>query len=169
MIGFNINQAKSMFFDSKAVMAKVPPAERRALSKFGAEVRKVAQKSILTPRDDSSKPGKPPHGHISGTRTRVSKSTGKTRKRGVSLLREYIYFVYEADKHGVIIGPAKLNGTEAGDALESLEYGGQSVAVGREKGRRVKRRVRIAARPFMHPAFDAVVPELDDYWRDAIK
>lgn len=46
MIGFNINQAKSNFFDRKKVVDAVDKATRNALSKLGAFIRQRAKSSL---------------------------------------------------------------------------------------------------------------------------
>lgn len=169
MIGFKFNTAKSNFFDRKPVMDATTRAERKNLSKFGADVRRVAQKSIQV-REGASRPGRPPHGHKTGKVHRKSKRTGKTRVHSVSLLRENILFAYEPQKHGVVIGPVLLNGTVAGaNALEALEFGGESVGQFVEKDRVVTKRISVEARPFMVPARDAVLPTVDRDWLDSIR
>lgn len=155
MIGFKIDQAKGMFFDSSKVIRAVDRATRRVLSKFGAYVR-TAAKSSIRKRKGASEPGKPPSSH-----------TG--------LLKRYLYFGYEPDRQSVVIGPARMN-VKSGSIPETLEYGGTTtIRSGRyrtnEGKRRFKstRRVQIAARPFMQPALQQELPKLPAMWRDSVR
>lgn len=160
MIGFGVDQAKTLFFDSKAVLSQTTKKERAALSKSGADVRKAAQKSILM-GEGASPAGHPPHGHATGIRVRVSKKTGKKKIQKVSPLREHIYFVYEPATRSVIVGPVKLSG-KLGDAPHALEFGGQSVinVFGKPKS------VTISPHPFMGPALESQSPKAAGYWAD---
>jgi phage gpG-like protein len=144
MIGIKLDKMKGMFFDSPKVINAVDKATRNVFSKFGAFVRTTAKSSIRK-RKGTSAPGQPPSSH-----------TG--------LLKKHIYFGYDQTQKSVVIGPAKLNGGTS--APEILEYGGKTVIdYGRTKGKRVS----IAARPFMNPAFDKEKPKLPQMWRDSVK
>lgn len=158
MIGFKVDQAKGMFFDRKAVTDSITKDEKKRLTQFGAGVRKAAQKSIKM-GVGSAPAGQPPHGHASGMKVRKSKSTGKVREQKVSLLREFLYFVFERENRSVIIGPARLNNV-TGDAPAALEAGGPSVikSFGNLKS------VTIKPHPYMQPAFDAELPKVPSLW-----
>lgn len=144
MIGFSINQAKSMFMDRKAVQSAADRATLRVFSRFGAYVRTRSRQSIRK-RKRSSRAGEPPSSH-----------TG--------ILKRFIFFVYDRQKRSVIIGPARLAG-KIGSSPEALEYGGKSQAVRLGK----RRSIFIDERPYMHPAFEAEKPKLPSMWRDSIK
>jgi hypothetical protein len=146
MIGFKLDQAKSMFFDTKKVKSATDRATRKVLSRFGAFVRKTARWSIRR-RKKSSKPGHPPSAH--------------------SDLLKKIFFVYDSSRRSVIIGPIRLN--KPGNAPEALEYGGASRVTSGRRGRRKSRTVRIAARPFMQPAFMKEKPKLQGMWANSIR
>lgn len=135
---------KSLFFDRPAVIAAVDAASRRALSRFGAFVRATAKSSIRR-RKRPSQPGCPP-----------SSQTG--------LLKRFIFFAYDPTRRSVVIGPQRLNQKNT-DAPHTLEYGGWTTVA--ERGR--KRRVFIAPRPYMQPAFDKERPNLPALWRDSAK
>jgi len=145
MFGFVI---KEMFFDCKAVRSAVDRTARRVLSRFGAFVRRAARSSIRK-RKRASAPGEPPSSH-----------TG--------LLRRFIFFGYDAGKRSVVIGPARLN-QKVGDAPHALEHGGMSTVVEGLRGKRRKRKIKIAARPYMGPAFEQEKPKLAAMWRDSVK
>jgi hypothetical protein len=139
---------KQMFFDRKAVTSRLDRATRKVLSRFGAFVRTGARHSIRK-RKAISEPGEPPSSH-----------TG--------LLRKFIFFGYDRDRRSVVIGPQRLN-QKVGDAPHALEYGGTSTVVEGLRSRRKKRRIRIAARPFMGPAFERENPKLPAMWAASIK
>lgn len=144
MIGFNINQARAMFFDQKTVKNAADRATLRVLSRFGAYVRRRSRQSIRR-RKRAAAAGQPPSSH-----------TG--------LLKRFIFFVYDRTKRSVIVGPARLGG-KVGQAPEALEYGGQSQTISRGE----RRSVFVQPHPFMQPAFEAEKPKLPDMWRDSIK
>jgi len=152
MIGYKLDKAKSMFFDRKTVMRSVDRATRRVLSKFGSYVRTSAKSSIRK-RKRVSAPGQPPSSH-----------TG--------LLKKFIFFAYEPDEKNVVIGPIRLS-RKPGQAPDALEHGGQTTISRRRwrRGRRVTvtKKKRIAARPFMGPAFEREKPKLPAMWADSIK
>ncbi len=139
---------KQMFFDRKAVTSRVDRATRKVLSRFGAFVRTGARHSIRK-RKATSAPGEPPSSH-----------TG--------LLRKFIFFGYDRDRRSVVIGPQRLN-QKVGDAPHALEYGGTSTVVEGLRSRRKKRRIKVAARPFMGPAFEREQPKLPAMWAKSIK
>jgi hypothetical protein len=149
MIGVRINQAKSLFFDRKAVLDKTTAAERRVLSKFGAFVRTSARSSMRK-RKRPSAPGQPPSAHV-------------------GLIKRFLFFVYDPQRKSVVIGPAKLN-KPSDNALEVLEHGGQTTILSRRRDSKSdKRTANIAARPFMQPAFDKNLPQVPSMWRDQIR
>ena len=140
---------KQMFFDRKAVTGAVDKAARRVLSRFGAFVRRGAKSSIRK-RKRISAPGEPPSSH-----------TG--------LLKRLIYFGYDRQRRSVVIGPQRLN-QKVGDAPEALEYGGFSTVIeGSSRRSRRRRRMRIAARPYMGPAFQKEQPKLPAMWAGSVK
>ena len=139
---------KQMFFDRDKVRKRTDAGTRRVLSRFGAYVRTTAKHSIRK-RKRISDPGEPPSSH-----------TG--------LLRRFIFFGYDRDRRSVVIGPMRLN-QKVGDAPAALEYGGTSTVVEGLRRRRRKRHIRIAARPYMGPAFEQEKPKLPAMWRDSVK
>ena len=148
MIGFKIDAAKSLFFDAPAVIAATTKAERRVLSKFGAFVRTRARSSIRK-RKSPSPVGQPPSSH-----------TG--------LLKRFLFFAFEPARHSVVIGPARLNQV-IGQAPAALEYGGTSVVVAGPRSQRRTRKISVAARPYMGPAFAAELPRVSELWREVLR
>ena len=140
-------RVKSVFFDSKKVIASVDKTTRKVMSKIGAYVRRTARQSIRK-RARSSPPGQQPSSHT-GT------------------LKRFIYFGWDPVARSVVVGPT-LAGSRTG-APEALEHGGMSVVSTGRKARRVQRMVRIAARPYMQPAMMKEIPKLPAMWRDSVK
>lgn len=103
---FDLKATTDWFFDRAAVAEKLDPAVRRALSKFGAYVRRRAQTSIR-PRKGTSRPGQPPHSHA-------------------GLLRKFIFFSYDRASESVVIGPTLLKPDSTAPA--ALEYGSETHA-----------------------------------------
>ena len=144
VIGVRLSQAKRLFFDRQQVLSKVSRAERRVLSRFGAYVRQDAKQRIRR-RKRPSQPEESP-----------------TNQTG--LLKRHIYFVFDPDRHSVVIGPTRLS--TGSDAPATLEYGGQTV-VETSAGQPV--RVAIEERPYMGPAFRQELPKVPALWRDSVK
>lgn len=136
---------RDLFFDRQKVIRAVDKAKRRVLSRAGAFIRQAAKSSIRK-RKGVSSPGSPPHSH-----------TG--------LLRKLILFGYDRQRESVVVGPVGLRKSEAPRVLES---GGRTVIYRRRRGRLVKQRVRIAARPYMRPALEKERPKMPKRWRNAV-
>lgn len=153
-----MRSAARNFFDRAAVIDAMDKASLRALSRFGAFVRRSA-KSLIRKRRAVSQPGSPPSSH-----------TG--------LLKQFLFFFWDPETRSVVVGPIKLN-QKSGEAPSLLEYGGKINA--REQRITVKkegstRQVVIpagtrtySARPYMQPALDANLSKLPDMWSNAIK
>jgi len=145
-----------MFFDRAEVIRRIDKGTRRVLSRFGAFVRRTARQSIRK-RKRASKPGQPPSSH-----------TG--------LLKQFIFFGYDARQRSVVIGPEKLKGPVSEKAPSALEYGGESLTWdkkfgpigGHVRSTKTHRKIKVAARPFMRPAFAKEKPGLPGLWRDSI-
>jgi len=148
--GVSLNQMKRGLFDRQAVISAVETAERKALSRFGAFVRRSARSSIRKAKGPS-KPGKPPHSHV-------------------GLLKQFILFSYDRSRGSVIIGPALLTGHGSDpDRLAALEGGGMVTLRRRNKaGKMESVQVHIKARPFMGPALRKEEPKLPDLLRNAM-
>jgi len=136
-----------MFFDRSKVIRVADAANRKNLSKAGAFIRTTARHSIRS-RKGASPPGSPPSSH-----------TG--------LLKRFIFFGYDAARKTVVIGPMRLN-QKVGDAPAALEHGGTSVVVEGTRRRRRKRRVRVAARPYMRPALAKEAPKFPKLWANSV-
>jgi hypothetical protein len=160
--GISMRRAKAGFFDREKVLASMDKATAKALSKFGAFVRRSAR-DLIRPRKAIAPPGSPPSSHS-------------------GLLRRFIFFSYDSATRSVVIGPVKLNQRD-GTAPPLLEFGGSvdrrerkitvKVDAGRdENGRFLQHgtkqvvlpagRATYKARPFMGPAFDTNLDQASD-------
>lgn len=140
-----IKMAKSAFFDRIAVTDAVDRATLGVLSKFGSFVRRRAR-SLIRKRKKTSDPGKPPSSHV-------------------GLLRDLIFFSYDASAKSVVIGPTLSN--KPTGAPKTLEYGGPATIVDRRKG--TSHQVLIQPRPFMNPALQAELPGLPAMWANSVR
>ena len=165
-------QMKDLFFDRQSVIDRVKKANRRALSKVGAFIRRRARSSLRR-RKKPSAAGSPPSVHS---------------RDAVATLKN-ILFAYEPQSESVVIGPVRLNqrillGPELGSGTvpQVHEFGAavkiREVKVGRKwlSGRRRVRpgqpvRVRSAKyspRPFMGPALEAEADHIPDAWSGTV-
>jgi len=163
---------KDFFFDKKAVRSRMSKANRKALSKAGAFIRRGARSSLRR-RKKSSQPGQPPSVH--------STSSVATLKN--------ILFAYEPQSESLVVGPVKLNqktllGPDLGDATvpQVHEFGAtvkiREAKVGKNWRSGVRRvrsgqpvRVRAAKypeRPFMGPALEAEKDHIPDAWAGSV-
>lgn len=167
MIGVKAD-IKQFFFDRLKVANALERAEKRALSKFGAYVRRADQTSIRY-RKKSSAAGSPPSAHASQgfTRQRKNRKTGAVSRQPKSPLRELIFFAWDPAKKSVVIGPVPFNNSKvgAGVAPKLIEEGG--TGPGMSDGKRVMK--RYAARPHTGPAFRKVLPQAAKLFKDQIK
>ena len=134
-----------VFFDGNRIVRGVERANRSALMRAGAFIRRRARSSIRK-RKRISDPGKPPSSH-----------TGR--------LRGLILFGYDRQAETVVVGPKATGGKD--QAGETLEHG-KTV-----RGRRGRRRVRMRyrARPFMGPALkeEVAAGKLPKLWANAVR
>lgn len=164
----NFEIVKSQFFD-RAVTSRLSDAARKVLSAFGAFVRTSARSSIkVAPwtgdggdrsalwtkrkpsrRRATSRPGDPPYARRANSPIRM------------------IYFHFDRQDQSVIVGPIGF-GSRPGEATDALEDGGTTTLIRKRRFRTTREKVRIAARPFMRPAFEKNLPHLRR-WRNSVK
>lgn len=136
---------KDFFFDRPAVLDYINPIAQQGLRYFGLRVRKAAIKSIPDAANffDHSHPGNPPKSHA-----------GQLRNR--------IFAAWDKDSRSVVIG-SELFRPMTG-APEVMEYGGTVKTPRFFFARKAKKaQVTVAARPYMHPAFDLYADDLPKY------
>lgn len=160
--GFDV---KDLFLDRPRVVREVDRARRRALSRSGGYVRRIAMRSMRKRRGPSA-PGQPPHAHEGG-------------------LRRNVYFAYEPRRESVWVGPVAYPNSRV---PRLLEYGGtvrvpmyltpwgELIPPHRAHTLRAKRvrlkpssmRVRIAPRPYMRPALRASEAVIRENFREML-
>lgn len=147
MFDLTINEAKSLFLDSRKIQDKAHRANISGLTLALGVIRKNARRSIRSGRS-SSRPGKPPISH-----------TG--------LLKDNIFYGVERSTVSGVVGPALLNGSTG--APQVLEEGGQIMLSNGKPMLRDGKPVYIEPRPYMGPAFNYALPVIDDQWRGAVR
>jgi hypothetical protein len=174
--GKSLAQLKSFFFDRKRVQDAAEKGTVRALSKFGAFVRRAAQTSMRY-RKKASPPGQPPSAHKDKRRAALKK-LGRAKNNG-ALLRELLFFAYDPRTRSVVVGPLGFK-SKGGVSVPALhEFGGTRTAYPSEKfvaGRGKKARVvsvggktlRYPKRPFMAPALDKMLPRFAATFRGSV-
>ena len=122
---------------------------------YSSTVRERAKKSIEKKLKTRSEPGQPPFSHVAAG------------ERGI---RSIFYHFARADMT-TIVGPVLFN---VGGVPELLEKGGEteSVVEVTKRGRKsyVRKRVRIAARPFMRPSLQDFIAggKFPDLFKDLV-
>lgn len=168
LIAVGMRLARQSFFDRAAVMSYLDKKTLRAFSKFGAYVRTNAARRIRK-------------------RKRPSRA-GESPTNQTGWLRRWIMFFYDASRRSVVIGPLRTNqrNVTASDGTPApgvLEHGGDLKIVEIQKfpggpwsridarsrrrnaGKPIRNRLaKVAARPFMQPAFDQERTKLAQLW-----
>jgi len=145
-------EATRVFFDSAAVMSRLPPAKRKALSKGGAFIRQTARGSMRRGKKPS-KPGSPPKSHV-GT------------------LKELLFFAYDLSSESTVVGPEFANTPGrryrpvSSTVPAILEEGGEVSIFVRKTGTWTT--ATIEPRPYMAPALAKNLSKLPAPWRDAV-
>ena len=165
MLTMKIGEAKKFFFDTELVQRAMDKATRQALSKGGAFVMRGARKSIKPAKRRQTRDEK---GRFSFVRAEGSRP-GEPPRSHTGLLRDRIFFAADLARgnQSVVIGPERISG--GGEAPSALEYGGASTVTTGRRGKRRRRVVQIAARPFMQPALEREAPKLPDQFRNAVR
>ena len=118
MLGVGLGGAKASFFTAEAVLKALTRAERQALSKAGAFVRRRARNSIRK-RKAVSNPGGPP-----------------TDRGGA--LKRLLFFVFDPTSRSVVVGPVLFEGQrEQADAEADQADKGRRVHAEADFGRAV--------------------------------
>lgn len=137
---------KLVFLDDPRFLRAVEKAKKKNLNHQGAEVRKIARRSMRK-RKGPAAPGLPPNAH-----------SGE--------LRKLLVYSWDQQSESVVVGPAWFNGSPVPAALE---HGGTTMRTVRVKGGGRKRMpARIEPRPYINPAVDKAQARFPDIWRDSI-
>lgn len=174
----NINTRS--FFDRPAVTGAVDRAAVRVLSRFGAFVRQTARRSIRKPKQMKLSDMSPEQresfrirkeiaarrGETPPKRPAAPSRPGKPPRSQTGLLRKFIFFSFDRATSSVVVGPQDVPTAGPADVPRILEEGGMTkITTGPNEGQRR----RVAARPYMGPAFAAEQPKLSGMWKDAVK
>lgn len=187
MAGRSFAQWKALFFDRPAVQKAAGRMKVRALTRFGAYLRRVAQTSMRY-RKKASPPGQPPSAHKSKRRAALKKM-GRARHNG-ALLRELLFYAFDPKTQTVVVGPVGF-GTKTPTVPELHEFGGTRPAEKGEKmpvknpagrdpktGRffsrgvhlvRLTGTVRFPKRPFMAPALQKTKAKFPEEFRNSLR
>jgi len=169
-------KVREFFFDSDGVVKKTSEKARSTLRTIGSRTRRKARDLIRFTKKRASKPGQPPRSHT---------------KHPFASIRNIVY-AYEPARQGVVIGPMAIQpNTKVPSTLEGggrVRYTMQLRPKYYYHGRKIKaqwklcvgdnpRRVRIknrklrtssakiAARPYMGPAWQKVQPTVQNDFR----
>lgn len=164
--GKSLAQLKEWFFDREKILKAADKATVKALSKFGAFVRRRAQTSMKR-RNKASAPGQPPSAHGNA---KQGQGKAKKSKYTGAWLRELLFFSYDPLTRTVVVGPLGFKGSGV-PALH--EFGGTAQKWGVRTIHGVRKRVVIGTatyppRPYMKPALDAELPKFAEQFRGTI-
>lgn len=171
----SLAQWKALFFDRGIIERAAGKAKIKALSKYGAVVRRTAQTSMRY-RKSASQPGTPPSAHKS-KRLAALKKMGRTKYNG-ALLREMLYFAYEPKGGTVLVGPLGFKSARGTPVPALHEFGGERTpykgekfVAGKGKTARLivlKGSVKYPPRPFMGPALKKTIAKFPLAFRDTV-
>lgn len=189
---------KANFFN-RHLSGAVSKGAMKALSKLGAFVQRRTKSSIRYAANVSKPGRPPRAiRHTNFTREKTNKKTGTTTRQSTSPLRELIFFAYDQSTKSVVIGPAIFMSSRSGPGRVPRVLGeGGTVTVRKpvprakksktwrqsyhfirlvKEGRitpkpreYVSKAVSIAPRPYLVPAFQAELPKLPQFLKEAIK
>jgi hypothetical protein len=180
----NIKDHKRFFFDREIVARRLERAKLKVFSKTGGLVRKIARNSMkaiskskinrigkLRVELARLKKRKNQSAYVQG-RQKVLDSQiwalerslhsppGKPPKVIQGNIKRLLFYSLDPQAGSVVIGPAKLAGSNDAPAIQ--EYGG---FVTTKAG---GRRAMVLPRPFMGPARDKVQPQIAGFFRDSL-
>jgi hypothetical protein len=150
----------SLFFDRPIVEKYLDKRTRTVYAKFGAYVRRAAQWSMKKAPKDHPR-------MVEGKVIRTMKTSrpGQPPYKRSGLLKRFIFYSLDWANRSVVIGPVRFKAGTT-NVPEVLEYGGVSEVFDRRHWERKK--VRVASRPYMNPAFLKGKQQLSRLWRESI-
>jgi hypothetical protein len=173
-----IVEAKGGFFDRDAVIKELDPITRKVLNRFGAYVRITSRGYIkkarrMTQRDLDPEARKKYrracaialyYGRAKPLLPYKASEPGKPPKSITGLLKKFIFYSYDRATHSAVIGPALLNSPTGAPA--TLEFGGTAeLTGGPDRGQTID----VKPRPYMKPAFELGLKQLDRFWTEAAR
>ena len=172
MLGFSLDTAKGLFFDTKEVRERLTKAERKVFGRVGANTRQAAKSSmkpaskrllkqiaVLNRRIRRAKGPKRTAllAERKQLQQRLHSRPGQPPKKIKGQVSKLLVFALDIQAHAVVIGPTRLGSS---NALPTLEEGGK-IQIGPAS-------VDVKARPFMGPAAVKQYPTFNALWRDAL-
>ncbi len=173
-----IVEAKEGFFDREAVIKQLDPITRKVLNRFGAYVRITSRGYIKKARRKSERDLDPQerkryrrasaialyYGRAKPLLPFKPSEEGKPPKTITGLLKKFIFYSYDRTTHSAVIGPALMNSPTGAPA--ALEFGGTAeLTGGPDRGQTIE----IKPRPYMKPAFELGLKQLDRFWTEAAR
>ncbi len=158
---------KSLFFDRQIVKDALDKQTRKVFSKFGSWVRKSAQWSMKKAPKDTFKTKTIDGKRISILQMQTSPPGSPPYVR-TGLLKKFVFYSLDWATKSVVVGPVLLRTKRltASTVPEVLEYGGMSTIY--DPLIRKMKKVRVAARPYMNPAFERGKSQLKMMWKNSI-
>jgi len=174
------------FFDKDAVIARLPPATRKAMSKAGAYIKSDAIRAIsrygkekkkVSVVDESGQPilvrGKRKTIQL---KMKASSKPGEPPRSQTGQLKKFLYSSYDQGTNSVVVGPAAIN--KSSNAPRVLEHGGSTTMMLRYKqvdddtvmqlSKPKKAKVKIEKRPYMGPALERNMSVVAEVWKNVI-
>lgn len=197
MIGIRMDMRaiRGQFLDRQEIMNRYDKAALRGLNRFGSTTRMIARRSMRVRKAKQTIGEFEPE--LKKLLNENARQSGKNRpdiapwplrtaRPGQPpfarnrLLKDRIFYIADRKSRSVVIGPQIW--AKSGDDMGALEHGGTTNSQarhwvkfydqGQAKIRLVPkggRRVRLKARPYMDPAYDATVDRLvPDIWKNSI-
>lgn len=160
------------YFDKDAVLKRLGKHKADMLGKLGAYTRRRARSRIRKPKQQPLSAMTSEERKNFRTATRIAKQEGRPAPKRKLLaskpgeaprdvtgtLKRGIEFAAELERDNVVVGPASA-ATVGPEAPNILEYGGTTRLTG---GPDEGESVRVAPRPFMHPAFQSSLDDLPE-------
>jgi len=158
---------KSLFFDRQIVKDALDKQTRNVFGKFGAFVRKSAQWSMKKAPKDTFKTKTIDGKKVSILQMRTSPPGSPPYVR-TGLLKKFIFYSLDWTTKSVVVGPVLLRTKRLTTTTvpEVLEYGGMSTIY--DPLMRKAKKVRVAPRPYMSPAFERGKGQLKLMWKNSI-
>jgi hypothetical protein len=137
MLEMGFRQAQKAFLNTELIQKQMDRAAARILMQAGGFIRTTARRSMRR-RKASSGPGEPPAAHA-------------------GQLRDLLFFAWDSAARSVVVGPILFAGRSAGQRprVPTILEGGGTTTLEDRRGR--QKTARFQARPYMQPAFAAML------------
>ena len=148
-----ITSFRSEFRETARVLATFTAQARRAIYAQARYIQKSARNSMKSGTPSKpSRPGSPPHA-VTG------------------LLKRFLFFSWDSSSQSMVIGPAGFKKDTGAPRI--LEEGGDTTAhvfYGSKAGgyKFKEKRIHVAPRPYMAPAFKTSQTKLPEFWAKSV-